>query len=72
LAPGGEYDLVQGGATRSRTETHGAWSISKGRDGTLTVALDHSGYPVWADGEEIRLLIDNDTGIWYTKVKSVR
>ncbi len=34
-----------------------------------TVDLDHSGYPVEVKGNEVRLLIDNDTGIWLQKVK---
>ena len=64
LRSNGKYDLVQGGATKAKTEMLGAWTISMDRSGVPMVLLDHAGYPVWADGKEIRLLIDNDTGIW--------
>jgi hypothetical protein len=31
------------------------------------VDLDHAGYPIQIRGNEVRLLIDNDVGIWYAK-----
>ena len=68
LQADGKYDLVQGGSTKPRTETVGAWTLSGGVNGP-EVLLDHSGYPIQMKSSEVRLLIDNDVGIWYTKAK---
>jgi hypothetical protein len=69
LQSDGRYDLVLGGSTKPRTETFGSWAISDvGNDGP-EVELDHSGYPIQVKQNEIRLLIDNDVGIWYAKAK---
>ncbi len=64
----GKYDFIQGGSTKPRSEQTGSWHLYEGgRQPTLD--LDHSGYPVEMKGNEVRLLVDNDTGIWYQKVK---
>ena len=65
LQADGRYELVQGGSTTARSEQIGLWRLS----GTepLEVLLDHAGYPVSVKRGEIRLLIDNDVGIWYAK-----
>jgi hypothetical protein len=69
LKSDGQYDLVQGGSTRPRTEIVGRWSIwDVGNDGP-EVLLDHSGYPIQIKGNEVRLLVDNDVGIWYSKTQ---
>ncbi len=68
LEPDGKYDFVQGGSTKPKVETAGSWRLWSGRD-AVHVILDHSGYPVEVKGNEVRLLVDNDTGIWYQKVK---
>jgi hypothetical protein len=68
LQTDGKYDLVQGGSTKPRTETVGAWTLSGGVNGP-EVLLDHSGYPIQMKRNEVRLLIDTDVGIWYTKAK---
>ena len=69
LQSDGKYDLVQGGSTKPRTETVGAWTLwTAGADGP-EVLLDHSGYPIQMKSNEVRLLIDNDLGIWYAKAK---
>ncbi|MBO9575317.1 MAG: hypothetical protein J7494_06255 [Sphingobium sp.] len=65
----GRYLLVQGGSTKPRTISEGAWTTSDGGDQGTHLLLDHSGYPVRIDGNETKLLIDTDTGIWFTKVK---
>jgi hypothetical protein len=64
----GKYDFVQGGSTKPTVETSGAWSLWTGRD-AVHVILNHSGYPVEVRGNEVRLLIDNDTGTWLQKLK---
>jgi hypothetical protein len=66
LQSDGKYDLVEGGSTKPRTETIGTWTVG---DGGSEVLLDHSGYPIQIKGTEVRLLIDNDVGIWYAKTK---
>jgi len=68
LESDGKYDFVQGGSTKSKVETKGSWSLWTGRD-AVHVIVGQSGYPVEVKGNEVRLLIDNDTGIWLQKVK---
>lgn len=67
LKSDGRYDLVQGGSTKARSETMGMWYFTAGE--SAIVDLDHSGYPARKKGNEIRLLIDDDVGIWFAKVK---
>jgi len=69
LRPDGKYDLIQGGSTKPSRETVGVWTIRQGANDGPTVLLDHAGYPVRASGNEIKLLIDDDVGIWYVKAK---
>jgi hypothetical protein len=64
----GKYEFIQGGSTKAKVETTGSCTLWTGRD-AVHVILDHSGYPVEVKGKEVRLLVDNDTGIWYQKVK---
>jgi len=68
LESDGKYDFVQGGSTKSKVETTGSWSLWTGRD-AVHVILGQSGYPVEVKGKEVRLLVDNDTVIWYQKVQ---
>lgn len=64
----GKYVFILGGSTKPRSEQTGSWHFySAGWQ--PTVDLDHSGYPVEVNGNEVRLLVDNDTGIWYQKLK---
>lgn len=65
----GQYDLVQGGSTKAVTEVKGHWSISPPVTShePPTIDLDHAGYPIEIHGHEIRLMIDNDLGIWWDK-----
>jgi len=67
LQADGKYDLVQGGPTKSRAEKTGFWSFTGGD--SAKVMLDHAGYPVSVKHGEVRLLIDNDLGIWFGKTK---
>ena len=69
LQADGKYDLVQGGPTKPKTETVGAWTVWDGGSDGPHVLLDHSGYPVQIESGEVRLLIDNDVGIWFAKAK---
>ena len=71
LQADGKYDLVQGGPTKPKTETVGVWTMdpwSSPAHGPVVV-LSHSEYPVQVKGNQVRLLIDEDVGIWYLKVK---
>jgi hypothetical protein len=68
LQPDGAYDLVEGGTTKPVSEKKGTWRIEPGSpSGVVNVVLDHAGYPVEIKKNEIRLLIDLDTGVWWTK-----
>ena len=76
LQADGKYELVQGGSTKPKSEKVGSWHFI-GRDSpgllfsgeSAEVDLDNSGYPVTINGNEIRLMIDDDTGVWWIKVK---
>jgi hypothetical protein len=67
LQSDGRYDLVQGGSTKEVSEKKGLWNFYDGNP--PEIALDHAGYPVQIKGSEIRLLVDDDLGIWYAKTK---
>jgi len=67
LQADGTYDLVQGGSNGPMSEKKGQWSFHAGE--SSEVVLDHAGYPVQIKGNEIRLLINDDLGIWYAKTK---
>ncbi|AFL90303.1 hypothetical protein Terro_4096 [Terriglobus roseus DSM 18391] len=69
LQPDGKYDLVQGGSSKPKTETTGNWRIWSGGSNGPRVLLDNSGYPIEIHDREIRLLIDNDVGIWFSKAR---
>jgi len=47
------------------SEKKGTWSIVPGKP--PNVVLDHAGYPVEIKRNEVRLLIDLDTGVWWVK-----
>ena len=38
-------------------------------EGPPTVLLDHAGYPIDIEKNEVRLLVDLDLGIWWVKAK---
>ena len=68
LQPDGAYDLVEGGTTKPVSEKRDIWRIEPGSpSGVVNVVLDHAGYPVEIKKNEVRLLIDLDTGVWWTK-----
>lgn len=67
LQEDGKYDLVQGGPTKAKSEKTGFWTFRGGDP--AEVMLDHAGYPAVVKGGEVRLMIDYDTGIWYSKSK---
>jgi hypothetical protein len=68
LKAGGRYLLVQGGSTKIKTETEGAWHLVNGTQ-QPNIELDHAGYPIRMKGDGIRLLINDDLGEWYEKVR---
>ena len=71
LQSDGTFDLVEGGTTKVVSEKEGVWKIvpaSMYGSGQLpNIELDHSGYPIESTKNEIRLLIDQDTGVWWVK-----
>jgi hypothetical protein len=67
LSPDGKYDLVQGGPTKTKSDKTGRWHFHDGEP--AEVELDHAGFPIRVERGEIRLLIDDDVGIWYLKQK---
>ena len=67
LQEDGKYDLVQGGPTKPKSEKTGLWTFTGGDP--AQVMLDHAGYPAVVKSGEVRLMIDYDTGIWYSKTK---
>ena len=69
LNPDGTYRFVQGGSTRPKIVTQGNWKLWSGGDQGTQLLLDQSSYPVRIEGGKIKLLIDNDVGIWLAKVK---
>lgn len=71
LRADGKYDLIQGGPTKPKTETIGTWTLVSwgGIDNGPSLSLGHAGYPIEIARHEVRFLIDEDTGIWYVKVK---
>jgi hypothetical protein len=69
LGADGKYLLVQGGPTKPRSEVVGDWTITSEGAREAEVLLDHAGYPIEITGSEVRLLIDLDLGIWYTKAR---
>ena len=67
LQEDGKYDLVQGGPTKAKSEKTGFWTFTGGDP--AQVKLDHAGYPAVVKCGEVRLMIDYDTGVWYSKSK---
>jgi hypothetical protein len=68
LQADGTYDLVEGGTTKTVSEKRGVWRIEPGSPSRVVgVVLDHAGYPIEITRNEVRLLIDLDTGIWWAK-----
>ena len=67
LQANGRYVLVQGGSTKAKADTAGVWHLVGGDP--PNVELDHHGYPIRVEGNEIRLLINDDLGEWYAKTK---
>lgn len=65
LQSDGTYDLVEGGTTKAVSEKRGDWRIVPGKP--PNVLLDHAGYPIEIRRNEVRLLIDLDTGVWWVK-----
>jgi hypothetical protein len=68
LSADGTYDLMEGGATRPVSEKRGFWRIQLGTPSDHTdVVLDSAGFPVEISKNEIRLVVDQDTGVWWLK-----
>lgn len=57
----------RGGPTKSKSQKTGFWHFSGGDP--AEVDLDHAGYPVRVKRDEVRLMVDDDVGIWYAKAK---
>ena len=67
LRADGDFTLIKGGPTKTRSELRGRWQLDQnGLSGPVVLAGQRS-YPVHLSRTEVRLMIDNDAGIWYTK-----
>jgi hypothetical protein len=70
LRADGTYDLVEGGTTKPVSEKKGRWRIQPGTPADhVDVVLGRAGYPVEIKPNEVRLLVDQDVGIWWAKAK---
>lgn len=67
LQSNGRYDLIEGGTTKAISEKKGVWRVVPGNP--PNVLLDQAGYPIDMKGNEVRLLIDLDVGVWWVKTK---
>jgi hypothetical protein len=67
LQADGRYDLVEGGTTKPVSESKGLWTLVQGN--RPNVLLDHAGYPIEINATEVRLLVDLDVGIWWSKAR---
>lgn len=67
LQSDGQYDLIDGGATKSVSDKKGVWRIVP--ENSPNVLLDDAGYPIEIEKNEVRLLVDLDLGIWWVKAK---
>ena len=69
LRANGAYDLVQGGPTKPKSEKVGRWIFVPGGTDRSAVDLDHGEFPIQVDGNEVRLTINGEERIWYSKVR---
>jgi hypothetical protein len=67
LHENGKYELITAEPTKPGSLITGRWVF---RDGDpASVDLDHSDYPIEIHGDIIRLVIDNDVGARYEKLR---
>ena len=69
LTKDGRYHLIQGGPTKTKTDEVGTWVAYYSGVGVSDVAFHGRIYPIQVKLGEIRLMIDEDIGIWYAKAK---
>jgi hypothetical protein len=67
LQSDGTYELGEGGTTKAVSTKKGEWKLMAGNP--PNVLLDQAGYPVEIKGNEVRLLVDLDVGIWWVKTR---
>jgi len=67
LRADGKYILVQMPDGHAGATKEGLWRLVIGSP--PNIELDSSGYPVEIKGKKVRLLIDNDLGHSYTKIR---
>lgn len=67
LRSDGTFELVEGGTAKPPTKTSGTWTLGAGISSGQEVLLGHAGYPVRVTSNQIRLLVDDDVGIWWAK-----
>jgi hypothetical protein len=68
LRADGKYTLVHLLGGRPDSTEEGTWQLVN--DPTPTILLGHAGFPVQIQGNDVRLLIDNDLAQWYQKIGS--
>lgn len=59
----------KGGPTKPKSEKVGRWFLWVGGPNGPQVLLDHAGYPPEVKGGEVRLVVNDDIGVWYAKIK---
>jgi hypothetical protein len=67
LQSDGTYEITEGGTSKALSTKKGVWQLVIGNP--PNVLLDHAGYPVEIKGNELRLLVDLDVGIWWVKTR---
>jgi hypothetical protein len=67
LRADGSYELIEGGPTKIKSKRSGRWRLFRGD--RPQISLDLASYPLNTTGNEIRLLVDTDVGIWYSREK---
>lgn len=65
LQSDGTYELAEGGTTKAVSTKKGGWKLMAGNP--PNVVLDHAGYPIEIEKNEVRMLVDLDVGIWWLK-----
>ncbi len=65
LRADGKYVLVRMPGGHPASQEQGTWRLVEGS--TPSILLDHAGYPIRVQGNQARLLIDDDLGQWYEK-----
>jgi hypothetical protein len=67
LKADGKYVRERRGVGQSASRQEGIWRLYAGHP--PNVVVDNVGYPIEVKGKQVRLLINDDLGQWYAKVR---